>query len=177
MGAINNEKTDMDGIPEAVEGLASYRALKEASEGSEGIMDGEYIQKLVTSYDNSFEKECLAEHRGYVVLVFMVSLALFVTILLRNILSGGAFMAIFMVMLMIFNQIYVYPVNHWFANFMPVRMTDFWHFYTGYELYRICGVSVSCMSWSIVVSLMISVIFLAGGLIVLSINRKRGLNI
>lgn len=111
--------------------------------------------------------------RGYVVLVFMVSLALLVTILLKNILASGAFLAIFMVMLVIFNQIYLYPVNHWFTNFMPVRMTDFWHFYTGNELYRICGFSISCMSWSIVVSLILSVIFLVVSLIALHNDRKK----
>lgn len=113
--------------------------------------------------------------RGYVVLIFMVSLALIVTILLKNILAGASVMAIFLVMLVIFNQVYLYPVNHWFTNFMPVRMTNFWHFYTGNELYRICGLSISCMSWSIVVSLTLSMILLAGSLIVLYANRKKGL--
>lgn len=114
--------------------------------------------------------------RGYVVLLFMVSLALLVTILLKNILASGSFIAIFMVMLVICNQIYLYPVNHWFTNFMPVRMTDFWLFYTGNELYRIFGHSISCMNWSVVVSLIISVVFLAVGLIVLYVDRKRGLS-
>lgn len=113
--------------------------------------------------------------RGYVVLVFMVSLALLVTILLRNILASGALLAIFLVMLVICNQIYLYPVNHWFTNFMPVRMTDFRHFYVGNELYRICGFSISCMSWSIVVSLTLSVIFLVVSLIALHNDRKKGL--
>lgn len=113
--------------------------------------------------------------RGYVVLIFMVSLVLIVTILLKNILAGASVIAIFLVMLVIFNQIYLYPVNHWFTNFMPVRMTNFWHFYTGNELYRICGFSISCMSWSIVVSLTLSVVFLAGSVIALFNNRKKGL--
>lgn len=113
--------------------------------------------------------------RGYVVLVFMVSLALLVTILLRNILASGALLAIFLVMLVICNQIYLYPVNHWFTNFMPVRMTDFWQFYVGNELYRICGFSISCMSWSIVVSLILSMLFLVISLIVLYNYRKKGL--
>ncbi len=113
--------------------------------------------------------------RGYVVLIFMVSLALIVTILLKNILAGASVIAIFLVMLVIFNQVYLYPVNHWFTNFMPVRMTNFRQFYTGNDLYRICGLSISCMSWSIVVSLTLSVILLAGSLIVLYINRKKGL--
>ena len=112
--------------------------------------------------------------RGYVVLIFMVSLTLIVTILLKNILAGASVIALFLVMLVIFDQVYLYPVNHWFTNFMPVRMTDFRHFYTGNELYRICGLSISCMSWSIVVSLILSAICLASGLIALHCNRKKG---
>lgn len=112
---------------------------------------------------------------GYVLLLFMVSLVLLVTILLKNILAGASVIAIFLVMLVIFNQIYLYPVNHWFTNFMPVRMTDFRHFYIGNELYRIYGFSISCMSWSVVVSLTLSVFLLAGSVIVLYINRKKGL--
>lgn len=111
---------------------------------------------------------------GYVVMVFMASLALLVTILLKNILAGASVIAVFLVMLMVFDQVYLYPVNHWFANFMPVKMTDFRHFYTGNELYRIFGLSIPCMSWSVIVSLALSVTFLAGSLAVLSANRKKG---
>lgn len=114
--------------------------------------------------------------RGYVVLIFMVSLVLYVTILLKNILAGASVIASFVVMLVIINQIYLYPVNHWFANFMPVRMTDFRQFYLGNELYRICGFSIPCMSWSIIVSLILSMTFLAIGLAVLHVNRKKGLS-
>ena len=114
--------------------------------------------------------------RGYVVLIFMVSMVLMVTILIKNILASGAIIAIFMVMLVIFNQIYLYPVNHWFTNFMPVKMTDFWYFYTGNELYRIFGLSISCMSWSIIVSLVLSGGILVAGLIALHVYRKKGLS-
>ena len=114
--------------------------------------------------------------RGYVVLIFMVSMVLMVTILIKNILASGAIIAIFMVMLVIFNQIYLYPINHWFTNFMPVKMTDFWYFYTGNELYRIFGLSISCMSWSIIVSLVLSGGILVTGLIALHVYRKKGLS-
>ena len=113
---------------------------------------------------------------GYVVLIFMVSMVLMVTILIKNILASGAIIAIFMVMLVIFNQIYLYPINHWFTNFMPVKMTDFWYFYTGNELYRIFGLSISCMSWSIIVSLVLSGGILVTGLIALHVYRKKGLS-
>lgn len=114
--------------------------------------------------------------RGYVVLIFMVSLALVVTILLKNLLAAASVIAIFLVMLVIFNQVYLYPVNHWFTNFMPVRMTDFQQCYTGNELYRIFGASISCMSWSMVVSLILSAIFLAVGLAALYVSGKKGLS-
>ena len=114
--------------------------------------------------------------RGYVVLIFMISLALIVTIILKNILTGASVVVFFLVMLVIFNQVYLYPVNHWFTNFMPVRMTDFRQYFLGNELYRICGFSISCMSWSIIVSLILSVTFLGVGLAVLYINRKKGLS-
>jgi hypothetical protein len=110
---------------------------------------------------------------GYVVLIFMVSLALFVTILFKNILASGSVIAFFLAMLVVFDQVYLYPVNHMFANFMPVRMTDFLHFYTGNELYRICGFHISCMIWSIIVSLILSGILFMVGMAVLRGNRKK----
>ncbi len=55
----------IDSKGELVEGLASYRALREASKDLEGVMDGEYIQKLITSYNNSFEKKYLAENKSF----------------------------------------------------------------------------------------------------------------
>lgn len=62
---LNWQYRSIDSNGELVEGLASYRALKEASKDLEGVMDGEYIQKLIASYNNSFEKEYLAEHKGF----------------------------------------------------------------------------------------------------------------
>lgn len=62
---LNLQYRSIDKNGELVEGLASYRALKEASKDLEGVMDGEYIQKLVASYNASYEKEYLAEHRVF----------------------------------------------------------------------------------------------------------------
>lgn len=62
---LNLQYRSIDSNGEIVKGLASYRALKDASKDLEGVMDGEYIQKLINSYNNSFEKEYLAEHRGF----------------------------------------------------------------------------------------------------------------
>ena len=112
---------------------------------------------------------------GYVVLVFMVSLTLLVTILFKSLLTSGAVIAIFLLMLVIFDQIYLYPVNHWFTNFLPVRMMDFWSFYTGNELYRFCGKSFSCMSFCTAVSLFLSAGLLSAGTAALRVRRRRGM--
>lgn len=112
---------------------------------------------------------------GYVAMIIMVSFVLMVTILLKNILAGGSVAAFFLVMLVIFNQVYLYPLNHWFANFLPVRMTNFRHFYTENEIYRIGKFSIPCMSWSIAVSLTISVILLVVSLMILRNDRKNDL--
>ncbi len=62
---LNLQYRAIDSQGEIVEGLASYRALREATKDLVGVMDGEYIQNLITSYNNSFDKAYLAEHRGY----------------------------------------------------------------------------------------------------------------
>lgn len=48
-----------------VRGLASFRALKEASEDLEGVLNEEYIQELIEKYDASYDKAYLAENRGF----------------------------------------------------------------------------------------------------------------
>ena len=62
---LNLQYRSIDSRGEIVEGLASYRALREAAKDLNGVMDGEYIQNLISSYNSSFDKAYLAEHRGY----------------------------------------------------------------------------------------------------------------
>lgn len=62
---LNLQYRSIDSQGEIVEGLASYRALREAAKELEGVMDGKYIQSLITSYNSSFDKAYMAEHRGY----------------------------------------------------------------------------------------------------------------
>ena len=62
---LNLQYRVIDSQGQIVEGLASYRALREATEEIRGTMDGDYIRALVESYNNSFDKAYLAEHRGF----------------------------------------------------------------------------------------------------------------
>lgn len=60
---IQHRTIDKDG--NIVTGLSSFRALKEAAEDLEGVMDGDYIQNLIKDYNASFDKAYLDEHRGF----------------------------------------------------------------------------------------------------------------
>lgn len=59
---MNSQWRAIDKDGEVVSGLASYRALKEASKDIEGIVDGEYLLDLKKQYENSADKQYLDEH-------------------------------------------------------------------------------------------------------------------
>jgi len=62
---LNLQYRTIDSDGNVVNGLASFRTLKEASEDLEGALDGEYIRGLIEKYDSSYDKSYLAENRGF----------------------------------------------------------------------------------------------------------------
>ena len=62
---LNIQQRALDKNGNIVTGLSAFRALKEASEDLEGVMDGEYIQKLIEEYNSSPEKAFLDNNRGF----------------------------------------------------------------------------------------------------------------
>ena len=112
---------------------------------------------------------------GFVALLFVIAMLLFITAFMEKIMTSAVIYAFFWIMLLLFDQMYLWQVDHYFANFMPLRMTAFSHYYTGNEIYRVFGNSLSCMTWSILLSGLLTGIMLL--LIVMSekIKRKKGL--
>ncbi len=55
----------LDANGNLVTGLTSFRALREAAQDLEGVMDEEYIQRLSADYNASFDKAYLEEHWGF----------------------------------------------------------------------------------------------------------------
>lgn len=112
---------------------------------------------------------------GYVALLFTISLMLFIMAFMEKVMTGAVVFTFFWILLLVFNQLYLWEINHYFANFMPLRMTDFSHYYIGNEVYRVLGSSLPCMSWSVILAG-----GLAGGLILLAavcmkVRRNRGI--
>ena len=95
----------------------------------------------------------------------MISLTLLLTVLSDGVLTGAVGIAFFWILLLIFDQVPLYLVDHYFANFMPLKMTDFQHYYIGNEIYRIAGNSFTCLVWVTFLSVIISV-----GMILLTIS-------
>lgn len=62
---LNVQWRAIDKNGEIVYGLKSFRALKEASDELDGVLDEAYIQNLVKSYNSSFDKKYMEKHRGY----------------------------------------------------------------------------------------------------------------
>lgn len=62
---LNLQYRTIDSDGNVVNGLASFRVLKEVSEDLEGALDGEYIRGLIEKYDSSYDKAYLAENRGF----------------------------------------------------------------------------------------------------------------
>lgn len=62
---MNSQWRAIDKNGNIVSGLASYRALKEASKEIDGIVDEEYLQNLKEQFSLSADKRYLDEHRGF----------------------------------------------------------------------------------------------------------------
>lgn len=62
---LNLQYRTIDSDGNMVEGLASFRTLKETSEDLEGVLDGKYIRGLIEKYDSSHDKAYLVENRGF----------------------------------------------------------------------------------------------------------------
>lgn len=94
---------------------------------------------------------------GLLAMLFMISYTLLLTVLTNGVLTGAVGIAFFWMLLLVFQKVPLYPVNHFFANFMPLRMTDFQHYYVGSEIYRILGTSFSSLRWVSILSAAISI--------------------
>lgn len=111
---------------------------------------------------------------GFVALLFVISFIILLTVMMDKMMTSAVIFAFFWILLLLFDQMYLWPVNHYFANFMPLRMTSFSHYYTGNEVYRIFGVSLSCMAWSCLAAGLLAGIMLAASVLGEYIRRKRG---
>lgn len=120
------------------------------------------------SYIQQFAWNCL---RGYVSLIFVVSMTILISVMLEQVMAGLAAICFFWGLLLIMNQMIGFEVNHMFANFMPLRLAGSLDFYNRYEIYRFAGRTFDGIVWCPIVALALSVGMAA--LAVWRLHRKK----
>ena len=107
-------------------------------------------------------------------MLFVISFTLLTVILVRRILAGGVILVFAGGFLMLMEQIQNSNADHLFANFMPLKMIDFSHYYLGSEMYRIFGHSMNTIQWTAIVSIALSTIFFVLMVICSGKKQKKG---
>lgn len=159
-------------------GMIVFFAIKMIPFGLYG--GNQYIQSNATTFFSLYKITYLQQYFinvaiGFVAFLFVICLLLFITAVMEKIMSSAVVLAFFWITLLLFDQMYLWQVNHYFANFMPLRMTSFTHYYVGNEIYRIFGCTLSCMAWSILLSSLLAGSLILTVLGVEKVKRKRGL--
>lgn len=106
------------------------------------------------SYIQQFAWNCL---RGYVALIFVVSMTILISVMLEQVMAGYAAICFFWGLLLIMDQMISFEVNHMFANFMPLRLAGSLDFYNRNEIYRVAGRTFDSIVWCPIVALILSV--------------------
>lgn len=159
-------------------GIVLYFVIKMVPFGLKGW--NQYIQSNVKTFFSLYNITYLQQFLlnvmiGLVALLFAVSFLLLVSVIMEKIMTSAVIFVFFWILLLLFEQMYLWPVNHYFSNFMPLRMTSFSHYYVGNEIYRVFGSSLSCMTWSMMLSGLLAGIMLVSAIEWEKVKRNRGL--
>lgn len=157
-------------------GISLFFVIKMIPFGLDGAM--QYIQSDMTTFFSVFSMTYLQQFFtnvavGFIALFFDVSLLILITVVMDKIMNSAVVFVFFWITLLLFDQMYIWKVNHYFANFMPLRLTNFSHYYVGNEIYRICGTSFSVLSWSILLSGLLAGVMLILAIELQKVKRKR----
>ena len=159
-------------------GMVLFFAIKMIPFGLDG--GNQYIQSNMMTFFSLYNITYMQQYFinvaiGFIALLFIVCLLLLITVVMEKIMNSAVVFAFFWITLLLFDQMYLWQVNHYFANFMPLRLTAFSHYYTGNEVYRIFGFSLSVLSWSILLSGLLAGIMLFLVIVCLKAKRRKGL--
>lgn len=137
---------------------------------------GELIQSNADTFFSVFSITYLEQFlinclRGYVSLIFVVSLTVLISATTERIMVGSVVVCFFWLLLLVMEQMMQFEVNHWFANFMPLRLSGSADFYTTNEIYRFGKSSFDSIVWCPLIALVVSVVMIA--LTVLWLMKER----
>lgn len=121
----------------------------------------EYIQSSEDTFFSVFHITYMEQFlwnviRGYVALLFVVSMTILISVIIERIMAGVVVICFYWVFLLIMEKMISFDVNHLFANFMPLRLAGSTDFYTRNEIYRFAGRAFDSMVWCPAVALFLS---------------------
>lgn len=137
---------------------------------------GEYIQSnedtffsvFRITYAEQFVWNC---SRGYIALIFAISMTILISVLIERIMAGIAAVSFYWILLLIMEKMISFEVDHVFANFMPLRLSGSKDFYIHNEIYRFAGKTFHAMVWCPAVAVALSAFMV--GIAVWWLRRKR----
>ncbi|QQK08321.1 hypothetical protein [Miniphocaeibacter halophilus] len=110
---------------------------------------------------------------GLVALLFLVGFVLFVTAVTKNLLTGGVITVFFWALLFVFEMLKDYEINHYFANFLPIKMTDFTMHYNANDIYKVFDNRYNSIIWTIMVTILISIILFILSYLIYVFRQKK----
>ncbi len=122
---------------------------------------GEYIQSNADTFFSVFHITYMEQFlwnviRGYVALLFVVSMTILISVIIERIMAAAAIICFYWVFLLIMEKMASFDVNHLFANFMPLRLVGGTDFYIWNEIYRFAGRAFDSAIWCPAVALFLS---------------------
>lgn len=128
---------------------------------------------FLSSYNiNYLQQFLLNGFIGIVALLFMIGFVLFVTGIFKQVMIGGVGAAFLWVTMIIIEQVPIFKINHFFANFLPYKMTDFQSHYNSYEIYRVFGISFNAITWITILVFLISLILIISSYFIYGKEKK-----
>lgn len=135
---------------------------------------GEYIQSNEETFFSVFHITYVQQFagnfiRGYVALLFVISATVFISVLCGKIMEGNSLMCFFWALLFLTEKMANSEVNHFFADFMPLRLSGGIDFFVQNEVYRFAGKTFDGIVWCPFVTLLLSAGMI--GISLLLLNR------
>lgn len=144
--------------------MLCYFIIKMLPFGFDG--SGELIQSNADTFFSVFPITYLEQFlinclRGYAALIFVAALTILVSATTERIMVGSVIVCFFWLLLFVMEKMMQFEVNHWFANFMPLRLSGSADFYTSNEVYHFGEGSFDGIVWCPTIAVAVSVIMIA----------------
>lgn len=127
-----------------------------------------FLSVFPITYLEQFMITCLC---GYIALIFEIAMTILVSVTTERIMIGSVVICFFWLLLLVMEQMMQFEVNHWLANFLPLRLSGNADFFTSNEIYRFAGNSFDAIVWCPVIVVASSAVMLILSIIWLTKER------